>query len=95
MRKRYADQAVDKRYYSVWFHYNKPSSVPSKGIYKVSVHFRERCYIVDHVVCDITIQEWIRKSQPHFVMKGRVRADHFIFDEATSTIYLHRAQSFE
>jgi hypothetical protein len=55
---------------SFFFHYNKPAS-KSAGRPKLSVHFRDTCYIVDKVVCHVGVESKNNKRQPHCVMKGK------------------------
>ena len=53
-----------------YFHYNKPASLKAKKP-KLSIHFRDTCYIVDHVVCEVPIRSRHKKTQPRCVMTGK------------------------
>ncbi len=49
--------------YRVFYHYNKQHN-------KMSVHFRNRCYIVDNIGCFVDMFTKWNKTQPHLVMQG-------------------------
>lgn len=53
-----------------FFHYNKPASQRS-GTSKMSIHWNNACYIVDHVICNVPCYTHHRKVQPRCVMKGK------------------------
>lgn len=55
--------------YRFFYHYNKPLS---KQLGKViwSVHFRERCYMVESIACFRNAFSKVNKRQPHAVMQG-------------------------
>ncbi len=53
-----------------YFHYNKPASLKAKKP-KLSIHFKDTCYIVDHVVCEVPIRSRHKKTQPKCVMTGK------------------------
>ena len=49
--------------YRFFYHYYKQ--------YKcLSVHFREKCYRVDDVVCEVPTESKWNKTQPNLVMQG-------------------------
>lgn len=52
-----------------YFHYNKPASA-SAGKIQMSVHFKDTCYVVDHVICKVSCDSHHQKRQPHCVMRG-------------------------
>ena len=56
--------------HAFWFHYNRPASVQA-GEARMSIHYRGRCHIVDHVICQVPVSSRRRASQPHVVMAGR------------------------
>lgn len=56
--------------YSFFFHYNKPASLKF-GSNKLSIHFKDTCYIVDGIKCDVAIQSRNKKTQPRCVMSGK------------------------
>ncbi len=56
--------------YSFNFHYNKPASLQA-GCPKLTVHYRNVCYIVDKISCDVPIESKNRKVQPRCVMAGK------------------------
>lgn len=49
--------------YRFFFHWNKPAK-------KWSVHYRNKCYIVDHLTCYQQVESKINKRQPLRVMQG-------------------------
>lgn len=55
---------------SFYFHYNKPASLKFKKP-KLSIHFKNKCYIVDFITCNVKINSRNRKSQPRCVMSGK------------------------
>jgi hypothetical protein len=55
--------------WTFYLHYNKPASLKAKRPL-MSVHFRDRCYIVDVVECMRPTRSAIRNRQPRVVMKG-------------------------
>lgn len=55
--------------YSFYYHYNKPASKIA-GYPKLSVHYKDKCYIVDGVVCRTSCFSKNNKRQPFCVMKG-------------------------
>lgn len=56
--------------YSVYFHYNKPASLKA-GKPQLSVHYKNICYIIEGLKCNIPIETRIRKTQPRCVMAGK------------------------
>lgn len=59
------------RKYRFWFHFNKPAT-QREGKPQISVHYRNRCLIVDNVVCNVPTHGKINeKRQPKFVMRGK------------------------
>ena len=55
--------------YRFFFHYNKPAS-KSAGTPKLSVHYKGKCYIVDHINCGVPIMSRHNKRQPVCAMIG-------------------------
>jgi hypothetical protein len=55
---------------SFFFHYNKLAS-QSRGKPTISVHFNNKCHLVDNVVCQVSTTGRIRKTSPKFVMSGK------------------------
>ena len=49
--------------YRFFYHFYK-----QKG--KMSVHFRNQCYIVDNVVCNVPCETKWRKTQPRLIIQG-------------------------
>lgn len=49
--------------YRFFFHYNKKED-------KMSVHFKKKCYITDHVFCKMSVESKRNKVQPRVVMQG-------------------------
>lgn len=68
-----------------WFHFNKPASLAAKRP-KISVHYQDKCIIVDNVECKVPIRGYIRKTQPRFVMKGAVKPSQFAINENIAII---------
>lgn len=60
-----------------FYHYNKPAK-------KMTVHFRDTCYTVDHIKCDVPCETKHRPTQPHIVMQGFAR--EVILFNGTATI---------
>jgi ribosomal protein L23 len=53
-----------------FFHYNKPLSVKrNKPV--ISLHYKNKCMMVDNVVLNTKTWGCIRKTQPRFVVKGK------------------------
>ncbi len=55
---------------SFFFHYNKPAS-RSKGKPVISLHYKDRCLLVDNIVCKVPTNGRINKRQPFFVIAGK------------------------
>lgn len=53
-----------------WFHYNKPASKKA-GKPQITLHYGGKCHIVDNIAISKETYGHIRKTQPHFVMKGK------------------------
>lgn len=49
--------------YRFFYHYYK-----QKG--KMSVHFRNKCYVTDNVECNASCQTKWNSRQPHLIMQG-------------------------
>lgn len=49
--------------YRFYYHWNKPEN-------KWSIHFRGKCYRVDHLECDAKTESKSNKRQPVRVMQG-------------------------
>jgi len=66
-----------------WFHFNKPLS-QSKGHPVMTVHYRNACIPVRHIICKVPVSTRERRQQPRMVIAGRgvVRVKH---DTATIT----------
>jgi len=45
-----------------FYHYNKPRSQSLKKV-QVSLHYDDKCHIVDNIICDVRTVGRIRKSQ--------------------------------
>jgi hypothetical protein len=56
--------------YAFYFHYNKPATQRA-GEVTISVHYKDTCYLVRNVVCNVPVKGRIRKTQPRFVMAGK------------------------
>lgn len=52
-----------------YFHYNKPASKKA-GAPKLSIHHKGLCYLVDSLICHVSIESKNNKRQPHCVMQG-------------------------
>lgn len=63
---------MNNKYYSFFFHYNKPASMAA-GYPKLSVHYRDACHIVDGIECKVAIKSRNKKTQPRCVMSGRAK----------------------
>jgi hypothetical protein len=61
-----------ERSLTFYFHFNKPAS-KAAGKPQLSIHFQKKCLIVDNLVCNLPVRGCIRKTQPHFVMKGKMK----------------------
>lgn len=49
--------------YRFYYHYNKPNN-------KMTVHFKNKCYIVDDVVCCVWCETKWNNTQPKLVIRG-------------------------
>lgn len=49
--------------YRFFYHYYK-----QKG--KMSVHFRNKCYVTDNIKCEVTCETKWKKTQPKLIMQG-------------------------
>lgn len=56
--------------YVFFYHYNKPAS-QQRGKPVISVHYRNKCLLVDNLVCNVKTWGHINKKQPRFVIKGK------------------------
>lgn len=56
--------------YSFFFHYHKAAS-KKYGINKLSVHYRNVCYLVNGVECNVPIKSKNNRSQPHCTLTGK------------------------
>ena len=59
--------------WSFFFHYNKPASTKKKMV-QWSIHFRNRCYVVNQIICKRPVQSKVNKRQPVAVMKGTAKS---------------------
>jgi len=55
-----------------FYHYNKPASKKA-GKPVISVHYHNKCFLVDNIFCNVFTHGRIRKSQPYFVMTGKAK----------------------
>lgn len=62
--------------YRFFYHYYK-----AKG--KMSVHFRDACYVVNDIICEVPCETKWNKTQPNLVMRGF--ANRLVIDSVTST----------
>jgi hypothetical protein len=53
-----------------WFHYHKPASA-SRGCPTLSLHFRNKCHLIDNIQVCVPVAGRIRKQQPRFVLAGK------------------------
>jgi hypothetical protein len=53
--------------YSFFFHYNKPASREQKKPV-ISVHYKDQCFLVENIVCNVPTKGKLNKRQPYFVM---------------------------
>lgn len=58
--------------YTFFFHYNKPASQRA-GKPQISVHYKNKCHIVDNIICKTPIAGKLNKRQPRFVVKGKCK----------------------
>ena len=56
--------------YVFFFHYNKPLSKKA-GKPIITLHFKNKCYMVENIVCNASTYGHLNKSQPFFVIKGK------------------------
>ena len=71
--------------YVFWFHYNKHESREQKRP-QITVHFKNKCHIVDNVVINVPTHGHIRNDQPYFVIKGKVLESQFSIKEGIAYI---------
>lgn len=55
--------------YRFFLHYNKPLS-KQKGEHIWSVHYRNTCFFVKHIDCQVVTNSKVNKRQPYVVMQG-------------------------
>jgi hypothetical protein len=58
-----------EKQYTFFYHYNKPAS-KAAGKNKLTVHWRQKCILVDKIFCFVESRTVDRKTQPHCVIKG-------------------------
>ena len=56
----------------VWFHYNKPYS-KMMGVAVWTVHWKQKCYQVLNIKCNVVTETHERNSQPHAIVRGKAR----------------------
>lgn len=61
---------MSQRKYVFWFHYNKPESL-KRGRNVLTVHYRKRCLMVEHIDCKVPITTKHRSAQPRCVLTGK------------------------
>ena len=66
-----ADSHGPKRFRCV-VHFNKPAWQQS-GKVKWTVHFRDKCLLVDHCVCAVKLETHTQRRQPVAVLRGFAR----------------------
>jgi hypothetical protein len=55
--------------YRFWYHYNKPLS-KKMGKPIMTVHYRDKCYATEKIVCNAATETHRRKRQPFMVVRG-------------------------
>ena len=53
-----------KKKYRFFFHYNKPHKL-------ITVHFKNTCYLVKDIVCEVATESKWNKTQPHLIIRGK------------------------
>ena len=53
-----------------WFHYNKPMS-RKMDMEVWTVHWKDKCYQVMHIMCNTDTETYERSSQPHAIVRGK------------------------
>ena len=53
-----------------FYHYNKPMSQKC-GKPVISIHYKNRCIMVDNIVIKTNTWSHVRKTQPRLVIKGK------------------------
>ncbi|MEK6881654.1 MAG: hypothetical protein AABY22_18690 [Nanoarchaeota archaeon] len=66
-----------------YFHFNKPLS-KKVGRPQLSIHFQNKCCIVDKITCFVDTESKNNSRQPHCVMRGW--ADRIIIDKKEATV---------
>jgi len=56
--------------YVFWFHYNKPASAAAQKP-QITIHFKNKCLIVDNLSVKVPTHGHIRNEQPYFVIRGK------------------------
>ena len=56
--------------YAFSFHYNKPAS-RAAGKTILTVHYRDKCYLVEDLECNVPTKVRHRKTQPYCVLAGK------------------------
>lgn len=57
--------------YRFFFHYFKAK-------YKMSIHYRGKCYVVDEVICNVPCETKWNSKQPYLVMRGFAKELDFV-----------------
>jgi hypothetical protein len=60
---------VSQKLYRFWYHYNKPASL-KRGRSVLTVHWKNKCILVDNIKCEVPTESHERKSQPRCIIRG-------------------------
>lgn len=70
-----------KEHRRFFFHYNKPASL-SKKKPQISIHFKNKCIIVDNIEVRVQTEGKLNKRQPYFVMQGWAKEVEIVDEKA-------------
>ena len=59
-----------------YYHYNKPAS-KKLGKPILTIHWNDKCNLVEKIICNVPTWSHNRKHQPHCVIKGKANDIQF------------------
>lgn len=63
------------------YHYNKPASKKA-GYPKLTLHYKNTCFLVNKIICKVPTFSHNRKQQPHLIIKGNAKSIKILDDVA-------------
>lgn len=68
---------MSKKKRRFWYHYNKPES-KKQGRNVITVHWKDTCYPVNKVICNVSTESHDQKTQPYCIIRGWCEDVNFI-----------------